>query len=161
MSCILISSLPSSDSTPWNLSWMVRQASASSDGHSHPPHDCLPKPYRPHMRNEPSSHQRKAKVGQAADRPSTPKWAQEFHEMKRRVSWSTALESSIENEPSPFPPVAPLQPPPPLPARRGSIVSAVLALAESPVPPCSTSPEGEYASAPADVRFGGCRLLSC
>lgn len=75
--------------------------------------------------------------------------------MKRRVSWATAVESTIDNKPSPFPPGAPLHPPPfPLPARRCSIVSAVLALAESPSPPPWTLSEGDGASR-GDVRRGG------
>ncbi|CAM9969814.1 unnamed protein product [Ectocarpus sp. 6 AP-2014] len=100
------------------------------------------KAWTPHTRvGHRSSWDRKAKVGRATGLVRPPAWAKDFHEMKRRVSWASALESTIEDEVPPFLPEVPLEPPP-VPVRRGTIVSAVLAaVAESPCSPPSTSSE--------------------
>ncbi|CBN73926.1 hypothetical protein Esi_0009_0056 [Ectocarpus siliculosus] len=100
------------------------------------------KAWTPHTRvGHRNSWDRKAKVGRATGLVRPPAWAKDFHEMKRRVSWASALESTIEDEVPPFLPEVPLEPPP-APVRRGTIVSAVLAaVAESPSSPPSTSSE--------------------
>ncbi|CAM9784751.1 unnamed protein product, partial [Ectocarpus fasciculatus] len=98
--------------------------------------------WTPHTRvGHRNSWDRKAKVGRATGLGRPPPWAKVFHEMKRRVSWASALESTIEDEVPPFLPEVPLEPPP-VPVRRGTMVSAVLAaVAESPSSPPSTSSE--------------------
>ncbi|CAM9177383.1 unnamed protein product, partial [Ectocarpus sp. 12 AP-2014] len=100
------------------------------------------KAWTPHTRvGHRNSWDRQAKVGRATGPVSPPAWAKDFHEMKRRVSWASALESTMEDEVPPFLPEVPLEPPL-VPVRRGTIVSAVLAaVAESPSSPPSTSSE--------------------
>ncbi len=123
----------------------------------YPPQPIL----RPHTRKGLQSQPRKAKIGRVVT--GAPPWVEEFNEMKRSVSWATALESTADEKPPPFPPETPLQPPPPLPPRRGSLVSAVLALSESPSSPTSTSSEGKGVQGTAGVdgpQIEGERVMS-
>ncbi|CAB1120388.1 unnamed protein product [Ectocarpus sp. CCAP 1310/34] len=100
------------------------------------------KDWTPHTRvGHRNSWARQAKVGRATGPIRSPAWAKDFHEMKRRASWASALEITMEYEVPPILPEVPLEPPP-VPVRRGTIVSAVLAaVAESPSSPPSTSSE--------------------